>query len=80
MHVECFPLTNNLNGFKSRIKRHLKRFPVCFNLFPASFSCNSMHCSGSSVLDGLNPNLKKIELVTQRVTSFCITRFGNSVS
>ena len=36
---ECFPLAYNLNGFKSRIKRHLfcrfflKRFPVCFNLF-----------------------------------------------
>ena len=39
LHIECFLLTCDLNGFKSRIKRHLltassfKRFPVCFNLF-----------------------------------------------
>ena len=42
--IECFPLTYNLNSFKSRIKRHLmncifflKRFPVCFNLFVLLF-------------------------------------------
>ena len=34
--IECFPLTYDLNGYKSRINRHiicrffLKRFPVCF--------------------------------------------------
>ena len=35
--MDCFPLTYNLNGFKSRINRHcrffLKRFPVCYILF-----------------------------------------------
>ena len=38
--IECFPLTYDLNGFKSRINKNpikcrffLKRFCVCFNLF-----------------------------------------------
>ena len=38
--IECFPLTYDLTGFKSRINRHLfncrfflNRFPVCHNLF-----------------------------------------------
>ena len=36
--IECFPLTCDLNGFKSRIDRHLlrlclKKFRVCLNLF-----------------------------------------------
>ena len=43
--IESFPLTYNLNGFKSRINRQtpincrffLKRFPVCFNLFVLLF-------------------------------------------
>ena len=41
--IECFPLTCNLNGFKSRINRHfncryfLNRFPVCFNPFVLLF-------------------------------------------
>ena len=42
--IECFLLTYNLNGFKSRISRHLlncrffqKRFPVFFNLFVILF-------------------------------------------
>ena len=47
--TECFPLTYNLNGFMSRIKKHLltvgssycrfllKRFPICFNLFVLPF-------------------------------------------
>ena len=42
--TECFSLTYNLNGFKSRITRHLltvgfflSRFPVCFNLFVLLF-------------------------------------------
>ena len=64
--IECFPLTHDLNGFKSRINRQLfncrfflNRFPVCFNSFFASFFCNSMPCSGCSALHGVNPNLKK---------------------
>ena len=42
--IRCFSLTYNLNGFKSRINRHLincrfllKKFPVCFNLFVLFF-------------------------------------------
>ena len=42
--IECFPLTYNLNAFKSRIKRHLfncrffiEKFPVCFDLFVLPF-------------------------------------------
>ena len=56
-------LTYDLSGFKSRINRHLltvgfflNRFPLCYNLFCASFSCNSMRHSGFSVLHGVNPN------------------------
>ena len=61
--IECFPLTYDLSGFKSRINRHLfncrfflNRFPVCCNPFCASFSCNSMPRSDCSVLHGVNPN------------------------
>ena len=36
--IECFPVTYNLNGLKSRINRFfLKRFPVSFNLFVLLF-------------------------------------------
>ena len=44
--IECFPLTYDLNGFKSRINRHLlsficrfflNKFSVCFNLFVLLF-------------------------------------------
>ena len=41
--IECFPLTYDLNGFKSRINISfncrflLNRFPVCFNLFVLPF-------------------------------------------
>ena len=40
--LKCFPLTYGLNGYKSRIKRHLLtvdsfRFPVFFNLFALPF-------------------------------------------
>ena len=43
--IECFPLTYNLDGFKSRINRHLltvgflKRFSVCFNIFVLQTPC-----------------------------------------
>ena len=40
--IEYFPLTYDLNGFKSAINRHLSTsflnsFPVCFNLFALLF-------------------------------------------
>ena len=42
--IECFPLTYDLSGLKSRINRYLltvrsllNRFPVCFNLFVLLF-------------------------------------------
>ena len=42
--IECFPLTYDLSGCKSKINRHLfncrfflNRFPVCFNLFVLFF-------------------------------------------
>ena len=47
--IECFPLTDNLNGFKSRINRHLLivgsflRNFLCASVFLCLFSsCNSM--------------------------------------
>ena len=58
--VECFPLTYDLNGFKSRINRHLltvdsfqRDFLFVLILI---FSCNSMSCSGCLALHGVNPN------------------------
>ena len=36
--LECFSLTYDLSGFKSRINRHLvNRFPICCNLFVLLF-------------------------------------------
>ena len=52
-HLIC---GNNLNWL---LNLNLNRFPVCWNLFCASFSCNSMPCSNFSTLHGVNPNLKK---------------------
>ena len=55
--IECFPLTYDLNSFKSRINRHLLTvgsFGTDFSY--ASFSLNSMPCSGCSALHGLNPS------------------------
>ena len=67
--IKCFPLTYDLNCFRSRINRHLfinckfflKRFHVCCNLFCVSFSCNSMLCRGCSALHGVTPNEKKLQ-------------------
>ena len=52
--IECFPLTYDLSGFKSRINRYLltvprfflNKFPVCFNLFVLPFlvtPCLELH-------------------------------------
>ena len=60
--IECFPLTYDLSGFTSGINRHILTessfltFPVCFNLFCASFSGKTMPRSGGSALHGVNPN------------------------
>ena len=59
--IECFPLTYDLSGFKSRINRSfncrffLNRFSVFCNLL-CFFSCNSIPCSGCSALHEVNPN------------------------
>ena len=58
LSIECFPSTYDLNDFKCRF--FLNRFPVSFNLFGASLSCNSVPRSDSSSLHGLNLNLKKV--------------------
>ena len=63
--IECFPLTYDLNGFKSRINRHLLTAAGSFQrdflyalIFCASFSCNFIPCSGCSALHGVNRNDK----------------------
>ena len=57
--VKCFPLTYDLNGFKSRINRHLLTagsFFLHVSTFMCFFSCNSMPRSGCSALHGVNHN------------------------
>ena len=43
--LECFPLTYDLSGFKSRINRYCRffvnRFSVCFNIFVLTFLVTS---------------------------------------
>ena len=62
--IECFPLAY-MNGFKSRIKRHLlpvDSFKADFLytlVFYWSFSCNSIPCTGCSALHRVNCNWKK---------------------
>ena len=58
LSIEDFPLTCNLNDFKSRINRHLLTvgsFSRDF-LYPLIFSWNSMPCSGCSAFRGVNPS------------------------
>ena len=61
--IECFPLTYDLSGYKSRINRHLltvrsfwRGFQYALIFFFYSFSCNSMPCYGCSDFRGVNPN------------------------
>ena len=60
-----FSLVYDLNGFKSRINRHLltlgsfKTYFLYALIFFASFSCNCMPRSVCSTLHGVNLNLKK---------------------
>ena len=77
--IECFPLTYDLNGFKSRINRHLLNvgfFSTDFLyslIFLCLFFCNSMPCSGCSN-DGI------IKLVLQhdiRKNTHSITKQSN---
>ena len=63
--IECFPLTYDLNGIKSRISRHLLTLGCVQTdflhalIFCASFFFNCMPHSGCSALHGVNPNFKK---------------------
>ena len=60
--IKCFPLTYNLDGFKSRINRHpftvgsFKRDFLHALILLHLFFCNSILCSGCSALHGVNPN------------------------
>ena len=62
LRAECFPVTYDLNGLKSRVNKHdlpcffLIRFPIHFSSLNSSFSCNCMPCSGFLVLYEVNPN------------------------
>ena len=53
---------SSLNSFKFRVNKYflsLDSFSThLFSSFSSSFSCNSMHCSGKSVLHGMNHILK----------------------
>ena len=51
--AECFPLTDDLNGFSPQLM-HTCRFSLSFS---ASFSCNFLP-SGCLALHGVNPNWK----------------------
>ena len=63
MIVECFPLTYDLNGFRSGINRHLLSVGSFYTDFLCAnctnFSCNSKFQSGCSALHGVNPNKKR---------------------
>ena len=60
--IECFPLTYDLSGFKSRINGHLltrfvlNSFAVCFNLFVLLFFVPSCLGMAVSALHGVNFN------------------------
>ena len=62
--IEYFPLTYDLNGFKSRINKHLltvgsfQRDFLYALIFWASFSSNPMPFSGCPAYHGVNPNWK----------------------
>ena len=60
LSAECFPLTYDLNGFKSRVNRHHFSLggplPAFIYPFCSSFSCNSMCRSGCSALHEVKPN------------------------
>ena len=62
--AECFPLTYDINGFKSRVKDtfflgfFLYSFPLRFSYF-SSFSCNPIPRSGCSVFARSETRLKK---------------------
>ena len=75
--IECFSLTYDLNGLKSRINRHLlKQISCTLWSFCASFSCNSMPHSGCSALHIVNPNLNKRKNPTDKIVTK--TKFFNT--
>ena len=59
--IKYFPLNYDLDGFKSRINRHLSsagffyRNLLFLYTFCTSFSYNSIPCGGRSTLIGVNP-------------------------
>ena len=61
LHAECFPLTYDLNSFKSRVNRHLfnrhlsKKISSTIFIF-FFFFCNAIPCSGCSALHERKPN------------------------
>ena len=61
LHAECFPLTYDLNSFKSRVNRHLfnrhlsKKISSTIFIF-FFFFCNAIPCRGCSALHEWKPN------------------------
>ena len=61
LHAECFPLTYDLNSFKSRVNRHLfnrhlsKKISSTIFIF-IFFFCNAIPCRGCSALHEWKPN------------------------
>ena len=61
LHAECFPLTYDLNSFKSRVNRHLfnrhlsKKISSTIFIF-FFFFCNAIPCRGCSALHERKPN------------------------
>ena len=70
LSAACSPLTYNINGFESKVNRHLLSLGSFFTCFSSSYVFNIfvllfllMLCSGFSILQEVNPNLKKEETV-----------------
>ena len=57
--IECFPLTCDLNDFKSRINRQLLNVLTALIFLCFFFPCNCLPCSGCLALHWVDPILKK---------------------
>ena len=70
LSAECFLLSFDLNGIKSKVYRYplsferffLSSFLIYFTSFSSSVSCNFMPCSGFSALYGVNPKWVRISM------------------